>query len=80
MYKQYYCTCSEQLCRGISVGVVIQVQGRRGHICVGATGTNPLGTGEAEGPRPADTRMPVSPAGRELGMVCGCSSLPRDLF
>lgn len=43
------------------------MQGRRGHICVGATGTNPLRTGEAESPRPADTGMPVSLAGREPG-------------
>lgn len=32
-------------------------------MCVGGTGTNPLGTGEAGSPRPADTGMPV---GREL--------------
>lgn len=46
----------------------IQVQGRRrGHTSVGATGANPLGTGEAGSPRAAGTGMSCQPS-REGGL------------
>lgn len=64
----------------------IQVQGRRGHICVGvppATRINRLGTGEAVTLRPRDINMHISRDGAGtpcLGTGCSGSSLPGDLF